>query len=70
MILTEIINSYDKLNYSLPQTISLASSLSKLFFEFEANNMEFDKLKNIPTLDQAEHWYFISNFLEFAYKNW
>lgn len=70
VILTEIINSYDKLNYTLPQTISLASSLAKLFFEFEANNIEFDKLKNIPTLDQAEHWYFIYNFLEFAHKNW
>ncbi|NDE19806.1 MAG: hypothetical protein EB000_05145, partial [Alphaproteobacteria bacterium] len=70
IILTEIINSYDKLNYTLPQTISLASSLAKLFFEFEANNIEFNKLKNIPTLDQAEHWHFIYDFLEFAYKNW
>ncbi|MCP5377592.1 MAG: PD-(D/E)XK nuclease family protein [Rickettsiaceae bacterium] len=70
IILTEIINSYDKLNYTIPQTISLASSLAKLFFEFEANKIEFNKLKNIPTLDQAEHWHFIYDFLEFAYKNW
>ena len=70
MILTEIINSYDNLNYQTIQTISLSSSLTKLFFEFEANDIDFTILKNVPTLDQAEHWHFIYDFLEFAYKNW
>ena len=70
MIMTKIINSYDNLHYSTTQTINLSSSIIKLFFEFEANDIDFTMLKNIPTLNQAEHWHFIFDFLEFAYKNW
>jgi ATP-dependent helicase/nuclease subunit B len=70
MIMTKIINSYGNLNYSTIQTINLSSSIIRLFFEFEANDIDFTKLKNIPTVNQAEHWHFIYDFLEFAYKNW
>ncbi|MFK7967808.1 MAG: PD-(D/E)XK nuclease family protein [Rickettsiaceae bacterium] len=70
MIMTKIIFSYDNLHYSTAQTINLSSSLIKLFFEFEANDIDFTILKNIPTLNQAEHWHFIYDFLEFAYQNW
>ena len=70
MILAKIINSYKKLNYNKARSLGLSSALAKLFFEFEANNVEMQTLKNIPTLDQAEHWHFIYDFLEFAYQNW
>ncbi len=70
MILTELINSYNNLNYQPIQALNLSSSLVKLFFEFEANDIDFTALKNIPTLDQAEHWHFIYDFLEFTYRNW
>jgi ATP-dependent helicase/nuclease subunit B len=70
MILARIIKAYDKLGYNLAKSLALSSSLAKLFFEFEANNIALSTLKNLPKLDQAEHWNFIYDFLEFAYLNW
>ena len=70
MILAEIINSYDALGYNLSQSLVLAPSLAKLFFELEINDIDFTLLKELPIIEQAEHWHTIYNFLEFSYSNW
>jgi ATP-dependent helicase/nuclease subunit B len=68
--LASVIHSYDKLGYNLSQSLRLAPSLSNLFFEFEANEIKLEDLKNLPTLAQAEHWHNIYNFLCYALANW
>ncbi len=70
IILATIISSYGKLDYNFSQSLKLAPSLAKLFFEFEINDIKIDTLRSIPILDQPEHWYAIHDFLEFAYINW
>jgi len=70
IILAEIINSYDKLDYSLSQSLSLASCLANLFFEFESNHIDLLQLKNLPDLDQAEYWNVIYDFLNYAFEHW
>ncbi len=66
LTLAKIINSYENLNYNLLQSIRLSPSLSQLFFEFEANKLEFKDLQNLPKLDESEHWKMIYNFLSYA----
>ncbi|MDG1437029.1 MAG: PD-(D/E)XK nuclease family protein [Rickettsiaceae bacterium] len=68
--LAATIHSYTKLGYNLAQSLRLAPSLANLFFEFETNNIDFAKLENLPTLDQAEHWHTIYDFLCYASCNW
>lgn len=69
MILAQVIHSYDKLGYDLAQSLTLSSSLARLFFELEANNVNLKMLKDIPIIEQAQHWHLIYDFLEFAYHN-
>ncbi len=64
------IHSYKKLNYDLSQSLRLAPSLANLFFEFEANNISLPDLKDLPALDQPQHWYTIYDFLSYALHNW
>jgi ATP-dependent helicase/nuclease subunit B len=68
--LAETINSYKKLNYDLSQSLRLAPSLANLFFEFEANNINLSELKDLPALDQPQHWHIIYDFLSYALHNW
>ncbi|PCJ25775.1 MAG: hypothetical protein COA94_05820 [Rickettsiales bacterium] len=68
--LSEVIHSYKKLGYDPAQSLLLAPSLANLFFEFEVNNITLAELKNIPILDQPEHWHSIYDFLSYASDNW
>lgn len=68
--LAATIHSYEKLSYNLSQSLALAPSLANLFFEFEANNIDISDLKNLPALDQPEHWHIIFDFLQYASNNW
>jgi inactivated superfamily I helicase len=68
--LAEIIYSYKKLNYNLLQSLRLSTSLAQLFFEFESNQLLFENIKDLPTLDESEHWRMIYSFLHFAQEKW
>ncbi len=68
--LADAISSYKVLNYDISQSMRLAPSLANLFFDLEANNVDLDSLKNLPTLDQPEHWHMIYNFLDYAFNEW
>ena len=68
--LAGVISSYTELNYDISQSMRLAPSLANLFFDLEANNVDLEKLKNLPTLDQPEHWHMIYNFLDYAFNKW
>jgi inactivated superfamily I helicase len=70
LTLTEVINSYKGLNYDLSQSLRLSPALAQLFFEFEANKLEFKNIQNLPKLDESEHWNMIYNFLSFAQEEW
>ena len=70
LTLAEVISSYNNLNYNLSQSLRLSPSLAQLFFEFEANNLEFKDIKHLPKLDESEHWNIIYNFLKFAQEEW
>lgn len=70
IIIAEIINSYQPLAYNITESLDLAPSLSNLFFELSINNIEFTTIKNIPAIDQAEHWNVIYSFLEFSFEKW
>ncbi|MBA2629105.1 MAG: PD-(D/E)XK nuclease family protein [Rickettsiaceae bacterium] len=64
------INEYKPLGYDLVQSLRLSPSLANLFFELEANNINLEEIKQLPVLDQPEHWHKIHDFLSFAFDNW
>ncbi|MCF8494040.1 MAG: PD-(D/E)XK nuclease family protein [Rickettsiaceae bacterium] len=64
------INKYKPLGYDLVQSLRLSPSLANLFFELEANNINLEEIKQLPILDQPEHWHKIHDFLSFAFDNW
>jgi ATP-dependent helicase/nuclease subunit B len=64
------INDYKPLGYDLVQSLRLSPSLANLFFELEANNINLEEIKQLPVLDQPEHWHKIHDFLCFAFDNW
>jgi len=64
------INEYEPLGYDLVQSLRLSPSLANLFFELEANNINLEEIKQLPILDQPEHWHKIHDFLSFAFDNW
>ena len=68
--LADTIASYEPLNYDISQSMRLAPSLANLFFDFEANNVDLEKLKDLPVLDQPEHWHAIYDFLSYAFNEW
>ncbi|RTK92742.1 MAG: hypothetical protein EKK61_02870 [Rickettsiales bacterium] len=68
--LAEVIHEYKKLNYDQIQCLRLAPSLANLFYELEANNINIEELKNLPVLDQPEHWFKIYDFLVYSYTVW
>ncbi|MFK7974154.1 MAG: PD-(D/E)XK nuclease family protein [Rickettsiaceae bacterium] len=70
IVLAEIIYEYTKLNYNQTQCLNLAPSLAGLFFELEANNVNIEHIKDLPSLDQPAHWYQIYDFLSFAFYAW
>jgi ATP-dependent helicase/nuclease subunit B len=70
LTLSEVISSYKNLNYDLSQSLRLSPALAQLFFDFEANNLEFKNIQNLPKLDESEHWNMIYNFLSFAQLEW
>jgi ATP-dependent helicase/nuclease subunit B len=70
VILAGTIYDYKILGYDLLQSLRLSPSLAKLFFELEANNIKLEDIKDLPILDQPEHWHKIFDFLSFAFDNW
>ncbi len=68
--LAEVIYAYKKLNYDQMQSLRLAPALANLFYELEANDIKIEDLKDLPILDQSEHWFKIYDFLIYAYQNW
>ena len=68
--LAETIYEYRELKYDQTRCLRLSSSLAGIFFELEANDIDIQDLKNLPTLDRPEHWHKIYDFLFFAYKAW
>ncbi|GAB4163164.1 MAG: PD-(D/E)XK nuclease family protein [Rickettsiaceae bacterium] len=70
IILAQTIYEYQKLGYDQTQCLRLAPSLAHLFFDFEINDINIEDLRDLPTLNQSEHWYKIYDFLLFAFHNW
>ena len=70
MILTEIIHAYNKINYTIGQSIKVSTGLANLFYELECNNISIDQLKDIPGVNQSHHWNIIYDFLVVAHTNW
>lgn len=70
LILTEIIYSYPKLQFNLNQSLKFSSHLASLFDELAYNQIAVQSIKNLPTLNQAEHWQFIYEFLIYADQAW
>lgn len=74
IILAEIIYNYQKLNggleFNLNQSLKFSSRLAKLFYEFTSNRILIDAIKDLPTINQAEHWQFIYQFLNYANQEW
>lgn len=70
IILAEIIHSYKKLDFSITQALSFSTKLAQLFYEFKANNIDIKSIKELPELNQAEHWQYIYEFLNYAFENW
>lgn len=68
--LATTIHSYKQLGYNLSQSLRLAPSLANLFFELETNDINLQSLKNLPALDQPEHWHIIYDFLCYASETW
>jgi ATP-dependent helicase/nuclease subunit B len=70
IILAEIVHSYTKLGYNSIQSLRLSSQLANLFHELEINEINIEKLKDTPTINQSLHWHSIYEFLVFSNKNW
>ena len=68
--LASTISEYKTLGYDLVQSLRLSPSLANLFFELEANDIKLEEIKELPILDQPEHWHKIHDFLSFAFDNW
>jgi len=68
--LASTISEYKTLGYNLVQSLRLSPSLANLFFELEANDIKLEEIKQLPILDQPEHWHKIHDFLSFAFGNW
>ncbi len=68
--LASTISEYKTLGYNLVQSLRLSPSLANLFFELEANDIKLEEIKQLPILDQPEHWHKIHDFLSFAFCNW
>lgn len=68
--ITQIIFESKILGFDLLHSLRLAPSLGRLFFQIEANEVDFELLKELPLLEQPEHWNKIHQFLSVSYENW
>ncbi len=68
--ITEIVFESEILGFDLLHSLRLAPSLGRLFFQIEANNVDFELLKELPLLEQPEHWNKIHQFLSASYEQW
>ncbi|WP_316354460.1 PD-(D/E)XK nuclease family protein [Candidatus Trichorickettsia mobilis] len=70
IILAEIIFNYKELQLNISSSLSFSSKLAQLFYELIINDIPIESIKNLPTIEQAEHWQTIYKFLEYAYEQW
>lgn len=68
--ITQIIFESKILGFDLLHSLRLAPSLGRLFFQIEANSIDFELLKELPLLEQPEHWSKIHQFLSVSYEKW
>ncbi len=68
--ITDIIFESQILGFDLLHSLRLAPSLGRLFFQIEANNVDIELLKELPLLEQSEHWNKIHQFLSVSYEKW
>src|SRR5689334_7988958 len=55
--LAEIICSCQKLSYHLKQALRIAPKLGNFFYELEANDIPLEAIRELPALEQPEHWF-------------
>jgi ATP-dependent helicase/nuclease subunit B len=70
LVLTNIIHSYPRFDYSYPQALSLSKNLVGLFRELTLNEIDINLLSEIYQGDYAEHWLNIQEFLLYAKHAW
>lgn len=70
IILAEIITIHSDLNLTIDQALNLAPSLAHLFRELIFNNVDIEHIRDLPLIEQAQHWHNIYKFLIKAYKAW
>ena len=70
IILAQIIQEYQGLDYSQLQSLRLSSSLANLFSEFESCKVDINALGDSELLNKAEHWIQIYKFINQIYSLW
>ncbi|WPY00852.1 AddB family double-strand break repair helicase subunit B [Candidatus Trichorickettsia mobilis] len=70
IILAEIIFDYKELQLNISPSLNFSSKLAQLFYELIISDISIERIKNLPTVEQAEHWQTIYKFLEYAYEQW
>ena len=70
IILAEIIFNYKELQLNISPSLNFSSKLAQLFYELIINDISIKSIKNLPIIEQAEHWQTIYKFLEYAYEQW
>ena len=68
-IVTDIINSYKPLDFTLYQSASLSSSLILLFNQIDSQKIDIARFAEISVDDAAEHWIKILNFITYSYNS-
>lgn len=70
IILAQIIQEYQGLDYNQLQSLRLSSSLANLFSEFESFKVDINALGDTAFLNKAEHWIQIHKFIDQIYSLW
>ncbi|HJK86497.1 MAG TPA: PD-(D/E)XK nuclease family protein [Candidatus Megaira endosymbiont of Nemacystus decipiens] len=70
IVLAQIIQEYQGLDYNQLQSLRLSSSLANLFSEFESFKVDINALGDTALLNKAEHWIQIHKFIDQIYSLW
>lgn len=70
LLLIEIIEEYEGLNFSILQASYLSDQLLRLFHEIEAGKVDISALPAIVEIDSAMHWMLTAQFLTESYEKW
>ncbi|MBF8246510.1 MAG: PD-(D/E)XK nuclease family protein [Rickettsia sp.] len=67
LILTKIISSYTKHNYTIFEAMKLSTDIANLFYKIEIENKDIDELNILKNLENKDYWDNLHIFIKHIY---